>query len=146
MLSHTRSPPPPLCAFRCSSRDRWQWVILLRRNATPLIVGTVVWSRFRTISHIVVRPPLVRKTPDGPETRPDGWFRRTKGGGRPSQVLCGPAGPNLAVIHQPTEAPHATPEFSRWFRARRPTRHFGQIPSITIPADRMWRGVGNSKE
>jgi len=68
-----------------------------------------VWSRFRTISHTVVRPPRVRKTPDGPETRPDGWFRRTQGGGRPSQVLFGPAGPNVAVIHQRTEAPHTTP-------------------------------------
>jgi hypothetical protein len=40
--------------------------------------------------------------PDGPVTRPDGWFRRTKGGGRPSQVLCGPAGPGLAEIHLPS--------------------------------------------
>ena len=97
-----------------------------------------VWSRFRTISHTVVRLPLVRKTPDRPETRPDGWFRRTKGGGRPSQVLCGPVGPNLAVIHQLTEAPHATSELSRWCRPRRPMRHFEQIPSKTIPAHRKW--------
>jgi len=56
MLSHTRSPRPPSCAFQCSSRARWQWVILLRRNATPLFVGTPVWSRFRTISHTVADP------------------------------------------------------------------------------------------
>jgi hypothetical protein len=105
-----------------------------------------VWSRSRAISHTVVRPPLFRKTTDGPETRPDRWFRRTKGGGRPSQVVCGPAGPNLAVIHQPTEAPHATPELSRRCRARRPAQHFEQTPSKTIPAHRMFRGVGNSFE
>jgi len=103
-------------------------------------------SRFGTISHTVVRPPVVRKTPDSPETRPDGWFRRAKGGGRPSQVLCGPAGSNLAEIHQPTEAPHTTPELSRWYRARRPTRHVKQIPSKMIPANRIGRGVGNSFE
>jgi hypothetical protein len=105
-----------------------------------------VWPHFQTISHTDDRPPLVRKTPDGPETRPDGWFRRAKGGGRPSQVLCGPAGPNLAVIHQPTEAPHATPELSRWCKARCPTGHFEQAPSKPIAAHRMWRGVGNCFE
>jgi len=49
----------------------------------------------------------------------------------------------LAGIHHPTEAPHATPELSRWCRARHP-RHFEQIPSKTIPANRIWREVGNS--
>jgi len=35
MLSHARSPPPPPCVFRCSSRARWQRVLLLHHNATP---------------------------------------------------------------------------------------------------------------
>ena len=48
-------------------------------------------------------PPLVRKTPEGPQTRLGGWFRRTKGGGRPARVLSGPTGPILAEIHQPSD-------------------------------------------
>ena len=55
---------------------------------------------------------------DGPEKRPGGRFRRTKGGGRSAQVLCGPAGPILAEIHQPS-ALGATLKLSRWCRARR---------------------------
>ncbi len=38
---------------------------------------------------------------DGPETRPDGQFRRTKGGDRPAQVICEPSEPILAEIHRP---------------------------------------------
>jgi len=102
MLSHARSPPPPPCAFRYSSRARWQWVILLHRNASPLLVGTAPSGRVSGPSRTPSSNPPVRKTPDGPETRPDGWFRRAKGGGRPSQVLCGPAGPHLTEIHQPS--------------------------------------------
>jgi hypothetical protein len=87
------------------------------RRHRPLLP---VWSRSRTNSHTVVRPPLLRKTPEGPETRPGGWFRRTKGGGRPSQVLFYP--PGKSWLRSINQAPHADPELSRWCRARRPTR------------------------
>jgi len=137
-------PPPPPCAYRCSSRVRWQGIILLHRNATPFIVGIARLVAF--LDHPAYRPhtPLVRKTLDGPETRPDRWFRRTKGGGRPSQVLCGPTGPNLAKSHQPTEAPHATTELSRYCRARRPSRHFEQTPSKTTPANHILYEEGST--
>jgi hypothetical protein len=46
-----------------------------------------------------------RSARDGPEVRPDGRFRRTKAGERPSQVLCRPFGPILAEIHLPSAPP-----------------------------------------
>jgi len=51
------------------------------------------------------------------QTGASGGLRRTKGGVRSSQVLCGLAGPILrrSII----QAPHATLELSRWCRARR---------------------------
>jgi len=82
--------------------------MIFRRPYSP---EPTVWSRFRTISQTVVRLPLVRET----NAR---WFRRTKGGGRSSQVLCGPARPILAEIHRPS-AFGATVKLSRWCRARR---------------------------
>jgi hypothetical protein len=102
MLSHAHSLSALPCAFRCASwahRHELSCPTAMRSLCSSELP---VLSRFLTISHIVVRPPLVWKTPDGPETRPDGWFRRTKGGGRPPQVLCGPAGQNLAENHQPS--------------------------------------------
>ena len=53
--------------------------------------------------------------------------------------------PGHSWLRSINQAPHATPELSRWCRARRPTRHFEQIPSKTIPANRIWRykGVGS---
>ena len=47
-------------------------------------------------------------------------LRRTKGGGRSSQVLCGPAWPIQAMIQQPMA--HTTPELSRLCKARRSFR------------------------
>ena len=56
-LSHARSPPPPLCVFRCSLRA----IILMHRNATPLFVGTARLVAFP--EHLAYR----RQTPSGPE-------------------------------------------------------------------------------
>jgi len=89
---------------------------------TPLFLGTARLVSFP--DHLVNRrrPPLVRKMPDGPETRPDGWFGRTKGGGRPSHVLCGPAGPILAEIQQPIAPRDPRTLVVVQCRARYPTR------------------------
>ena len=47
-------PPPPPCAYRCSSRVRWQGIILLHRNATPFIVGIARLVAF--LDHPAYRP------------------------------------------------------------------------------------------
>jgi len=80
-----------------------------------------VWSRFRTISQTVVRPPwsgnfqMVRKRD---QKGPSHGQRPTKGGGRSSQALLVPSsGPILAEIYQPK--PHTTPELPQWCSARR---------------------------
>ena len=144
MLSHARSPPPPPCAFRRSSRAWRQWIILLHRDDTPVLVGTARLVAFP--DHVAYR----RQTPSGQMVR-----RRDQTGGSDEQraasghrrCLADPLGQTwLSSIYQ---APHATPELSRWCRARRPTRHFEQIPSKSIPtsiANRyssVWGGVGN---
>jgi len=145
MLSHARSPPPPPPRVPMIFAGLVAVGYPAPPQCDPFHRRNQPSCRVSGLSRIPSLDPLGSgKTPDSPETRSDGWFRRTKGGGRPSQVLCGPAGPNLAEIHQPTEAPHATPELSRRYRARRPTRQ--QIPSKMIPANRIWRGVGNSFE
>jgi len=120
MLSHARLPPPSPCVFRYSSRARWQWVLCLIAMRPLCSSAPPVWSRSRTNSHTVVRPPLLRKTTEGPETRPGGWFQRTKGGGRPSQVVFEPVGQILAEIHQPS-APRG-PRTLAMVQVRRPTR------------------------
>jgi len=72
-----------------------------------------VWSRFRTIWRF----------PD--QGDPDDGLRRTKGGGRSSQVLCGPAGPILTEIHQPC-APRDPRTLAM---VQGVMRHFEQIPA-----------------
>jgi len=115
-------------------------VILLHCNAIPFIVGTARLVAFPDHIAYVVRPPMVRKPP---ETRLDGWFRRTKGGGRPSQVLCGP---NLAEsinqLKRPTRPPYSRDCAGRDARYLR----IEQAPFDSTPANRIWRGVGNSSE
>jgi hypothetical protein len=102
MLSHARLPPPAAVRVPMLFTGAVAVGVPLHRNATPLFSAPPVLSRSRAISHTVVRRLLLRKTPEGPDRRPGGWFRRTKGGGRPLQVLFGPAGPILAEIHQPS--------------------------------------------
>jgi hypothetical protein len=76
----------------------------LHRNAAPLFVGTARMVSFPDhLAYISRRQTSsAPENAEGPDTRPGGWFRRTKDGERPLQVLLGPAGPILAETHQPS--------------------------------------------
>jgi len=89
----------------------------------PSFVGTASWSRLRTIWRFPDQGGSDDGLRDGPETRPDGQFRRTKGGERPAQVICRPSEPMLAEIHQPT-APRDPRTLAL---VQCTTRHFEQV-------------------
>jgi len=103
---------------RSATHLRWSSAAL-RSSELP------VWSRLRTIWRFPDQGGSDDGLRDGPETRLDGQFRRTKGGERPAHVICRPSEPILAEIHQPT-APHDPRTLAMVQCA---TRHFEQKPA-----------------
>jgi len=103
---------------RSANHLRWSFAALCSSELP-------VWSRLRTIWRFPDQGGSDDGLRDGPKTRPDGQFRRTKGGERPAQVICRPFEPILAEIYQPT-APRDPRTLATVQCA---TRHFEQKPA-----------------